>query len=424
MVINNSWTQVDPLMQAQGELVLKKLVESGFPSYFVGGCVRDELMCRPVHDMDIASSAKPEQVMALFDHVIPTGLQHGTVTVLMDNKFQFEVTTFRTESTYGDHRRPSSVQFVTDIIEDLKRRDFTMNAIARDINGQLTDPFAGAEDIKSKTLRCVGLASDRFDEDALRMLRAVRFASVFSFKPVKSLWAGLLAERAKLKYIAIERVRAELTRVVLGPDPLYGLALVERSQLYQYFKVPLLWSGYKNKTLLATLSITPADCPFVRWSLLFQGLGYSSSESLELMKSWTFSNEDAEGTSKLILFDELWREEVEKDHCTEDLRRCWIKLELELGKQSSEHWLLREALLQATGCYEQLLAWHREIVIHVPHQLSITGKDVLEVTQKQGGPWLGLLIKQLTYLVAVGDLPNDREILLKTASKEVIQNGI
>ena len=110
MTINNSWTQVNPLMQAQGELVLRRLVESGFPSYFVGGCVRDELMGRPVHDMDIASRATPEQVMVLFDHVIPTGLQHGTVTVLMENKFQFEVTTFRTEATYGDHRRPSSVQ--------------------------------------------------------------------------------------------------------------------------------------------------------------------------------------------------------------------------------------------------------------------------------------------------------------------------
>lgn len=424
MAINNSWTQVDPLMQAQGELVLRKLVDAGYPSYFVGGCVRDELMSRPVHDMDIASSATPEQVIALFEHVIPTGLQHGTVTVLMENKFHFEVTTFRTESTYGDHRRPSAVQFVTDITEDLKRRDFTMNAIARDVNGQLTDPFGGAKDIESKTLRCVGLASERFDEDALRMLRAVRFASVFSFRPVKSLWAGLLAEKAKLKHIAIERVRAELTRVVLGPDPLYGLALIKRSGLYHYFKVPMSWSGSINDDLLNTLPIAPADCPIIRWSLLLQGLSYSSSQSLDLMKSWTFSNEEAEGTSKLILFDELWHEQLAEDQELEPLRRSWIKLELELGKQSSEDWLKREGLLQSTGRYEQFLAWHKEISIHAPHQLCITGKDVLETTQKQGGPWLGQFLKKVTYLVAVGDLSNEKEILLEAANKEVIQNGI
>ena len=423
MTINNSWTQVNLLMQAQGELVLRRLVESGFPSYFVGGCVRDELMGRPVHDMDIASRATPEQVMALFDHVIPTGLQHGTVTVLMENKFQFEVTTFRTEATYGDHRRPSSVQFVTDITEDLKRRDFTMNAIARDINGQLTDPFGGANDIQSEILRCVGLASDRFDEDALRILRAIRFASVFSFKPVKSLWAGLLAERAKLKYIAIERVRAELTSVVLGPDPLYGLALIERSHLYRYFKVPFVWSGYKNIHLLTALATIPADCPSIRWSLLLQGIGYSSLQSLELMKSWTFSNEEAEGTSKLILFDELWQEQLATNQEPEAQRRGFIKLELELGKQTSEQWLMREEILQATGRYEQLMTWHEEIIIHAPNQLSITGKDVLEATQKQGGSWLGLFLKKITYLVAVGDLSNEKEILLEAASKEVIQNG-
>lgn len=418
----NQWNEVDPLMQAQGELVLRKLVDAGYPSFFVGGCVRDELMSRSVHDMDIASSAKPEEVIALFDHVIPTGLQHGTVTVMME-KIPFEVTTFRTESTYGDHRRPSSVEFVSDIIEDLKRRDFTMNAIARDVNGELTDPFGGVKDIETMTLRCVGKASERFDEDALRMLRAIRFASVFSFKPVKSLWVGLISERVKLKYIAIERVRAELEKVVLGPDPLYGLALLERSGLYQYFKVPLNWSGHKNLSLLTGIPLISAENPCLRWSLLMQGLGYTGLEAVNLMKSWTFSNEEVDLTTKLMTFDELWQQQMSTSQDEESLRNHWITLELQLGKLTATNWLEREKLLQLSDKYKLLSGWHHDIPIHEPGELNVNGQDLLADLGRQGGPWLGAILKELTYLVASGQLPNEKQDLLEWAQRKVSQDG-
>ncbi|MGG1611442.1 CCA tRNA nucleotidyltransferase, partial [Paenibacillus phoenicis] len=222
-------------MLAQGERVLRILRDGGHQAFFVGGCVRDELMGRPVHDMDIATSAKPDEVVRLFERTIPTGIQHGTVTVMMGDH-AFEVTTFRKESDYADYRRPTSVEFVDAVTEDLRRRDFTMNAIARGLEGELIDPFGGRMDIERGLIRCVGDAEERFAEDALRMMRAVRFASTFGFRPVLSLWKALLTGRDKLGYIAKERVRMELEKIVLGPDPLRGLALLERSGLLRYAK--------------------------------------------------------------------------------------------------------------------------------------------------------------------------------------------
>lgn len=165
------WTQADAEMAKQSERVLTQLNTHGFEAYWVGGCVRDELLGRAVDDMDITTSASPEQVMALFEDCIPTGLRHGTVTVRAGG-YYFEVTTFRTESDYRDNRRPAAVQFVQDIKEDLRRRDFTMNALAMDVNGTLVDPFGGQTDIKQELVRCVGLAVERFGED-VRVCRAV-----------------------------------------------------------------------------------------------------------------------------------------------------------------------------------------------------------------------------------------------------------
>lgn len=225
-------------MAASGEQVLRILETAGFRAYFVGGCVRDELMGRPVHDMDIATSAGPDQVMELFERTAPTGLAHGTVTVLMEGQ-SFEVTTFRKETGYKDHRRPSEVQFVDGIEEDLQRRDFTMNAIAMDLDGRLVDPYGGRRDIEHGWIRCVGKAEERFEEDALRMLRAIRFASVFGFKPLKSVWRALLAAKGSMAYIAAERIRSELERIVLGPLPQRGLALLARSGLLASAAAPL-----------------------------------------------------------------------------------------------------------------------------------------------------------------------------------------
>ena len=172
--------------------VLRRLENKGFKAYLVGGCVRDRLMGRPVHDVDIATSALPEEVMAVFSDMrtIPTGLKHGTVTVICGGS-QYEITTFRIDGGY-------SVQFTPDIREDLARRDFTMNAIAMDADGCIVDPFGGEEDIRRSVIRCVGEPERRFTEDALRILRGVRFASQLGFTIEAETERAMLSLRGRL----------------------------------------------------------------------------------------------------------------------------------------------------------------------------------------------------------------------------------
>ncbi|MEF2964320.1 CCA tRNA nucleotidyltransferase [Paenibacillus sp. M1] len=442
----NSWKMVDPLMRRQGENVLKRLRETGFQAYFVGGCVRDELMGRPVHDMDIATSAKPEEVIALFDRTVPTGIQHGTVTVLMNGQ-AFEVTTFRKEAEYEDHRHPSSVEFVEELTSDLRRRDFTMNAMACDESGRITDVFGGRRDIEAGVIRCVGDAAERFDEDALRMMRAVRFASVFAFRPAKSLWAALRGGRAKIAYIAMERIRAELEKIVLGPYPLRGLALLQRSGLLESVKAPVPQAALTalrdegRLTLLNALESFPPDAAEIRWSLLLQALGVPGEEAAGLMKKWTFSNAAAQGAADLLRFDEHWNAAREgSDGDLTLLRRHWIELELRFGKKIAASWLdRRETLLRSETGPEAAIGrsvaekldrlrreegrWHRETVVHTLGELAVTGGDILQYIGRKGGPWLGELMKELLFEVASGQLDNQRERLLEFAKVVVNEDG-
>lgn len=438
------WSQVDPLMLVQGEQVLRALRDGGHKAFFVGGCVRDEFMERPVHDMDIATSAKPEEVVRLFDRTVPTGIRHGTVTVLMEDH-AFEVTTFRKESDYADHRRPASVEFVDAVAEDLRRRDFTMNAMARGLDGELIDPFDGRSDIERGLIRCVGIAEERFEEDALRMLRAVRFASTFGFRPVKSLWRALLAGRGKLGYIATERVRMELDRIVLGPDPRRGLALLERSGLLRYAKAAqgaaaeaeltrrLLHREPPRRELLAVLPLLEAAPPALRWSLLLQALGVPGEAASPLLKSWTFPNQTALEAAGLVRFDEAW-EAIQAGALGErERRRGWIGLQVAFGREIAGLWLRRQqAVLQAavnggaerqagSSVLERAARWHREVQVHTLKDLAVSGGEVLQATGRKGGPWLGELMRELQLAVAAGELPNERQSLLEHVETVVKQ---
>ena len=191
---------------------LSALKESGYQAFLVGGCVRDELMEKKVHDIDIATSALPEQTAEIFEKlvVIPTGLKHGTVTVLFE-KTPVEITTFRTEGAYSDNRHPDFVRFSKSITDDLSRRDFTMNAIAKDENGILFDPFGGKEDIEKKLIRCVGNAEERFKEDALRILRALRFSAVLSFSIEEETARAIKKCKKLLHNLSPERIESELS---------------------------------------------------------------------------------------------------------------------------------------------------------------------------------------------------------------------
>lgn len=212
--------------------ILKTLEDSGHEAYAVGGCVRDILRGVVPDDYDITTSALPEDVMALFGNsAIPTGLKHGTVTV-KSSGIKCEVTTYRSEGGYSDHRRPDEVKFVSSIYEDLSRRDFTMNAIALSLRGDLIDPFDGASDIENRVIRCVGNAQVRFTEDALRMFRALRFSAVLKFEIDDTTLTAIEKCAHLATHLATERITVELQKALLGQnmhslEQMYSLGLMD-----------------------------------------------------------------------------------------------------------------------------------------------------------------------------------------------------
>ncbi len=198
--------------------VLFTLQSRGYPAYLVGGCVRDMLLGVRPHDWDVCTGARPEEVMAVFPKTRPTGLQHGTVTVI-DGSHALEVTTFRAEGEYSDHRHPDAVRFVTDLTADLSRRDFTINAMALSAEGVLTDPFGGRADLQKGVVRCVGDPEQRFEEDALRMFRALRFSARLGFRIDPATREAIRRKAPLAAALACERVREELEKLLLTRSP-------------------------------------------------------------------------------------------------------------------------------------------------------------------------------------------------------------
>ncbi len=213
--------------------VLGRLQEAGYEAYLVGGCVRDLVTGRVPNDWDVATQAIPAEVQRLFRKVIPTGVAHGTVTVLVPGG-QVEVTTYRVEAGYADGRRPDRVEFRRDLVEDLARRDFTVNAMAYDPkSGELRDPFGGLEDLARRTVRCVGDAVARFGEDGLRPLRAVRFATVLDFALDPATEAAIPGAVGVFRKVALERVRDEFLKLLLSPAVERGLRLLANTGLLE-----------------------------------------------------------------------------------------------------------------------------------------------------------------------------------------------
>ena len=197
--------------------VLEALNEAGFEAYLVGGCVRDSILGRPVFDWDITTSAEPEQVMAVFSayYCIPTGLQHGTVTVVSENH-NLEITTYRCDGEYTDNRHPNSVIFTKNLRDDLSRRDFTINAMCCDLNGNFVDIFGGMEDLDARIIRAVGDPDERFNEDGLRIMRCIRFASQLDFSVEEATRDAVFRNKHLLKNISRERIFAELMKLLTG----------------------------------------------------------------------------------------------------------------------------------------------------------------------------------------------------------------
>lgn len=200
------------------ENIIKTIEEAGFEAYAVGGCVRDSLLLREPDDWDITTSAKPEQIKALFRKTIDTGIAHGTVTVMMHHK-GYEVTTYRIDGEYEDSRHPKEVTFTLDLLEDLRRRDFTINAMAYNDRSGIVDAFCGMGDLDNKIIRAVGEPEARFEEDALRIMRAVRFSAQLGYEIEENTRKAIRALAGNLRHISAERIQVELVKLVQSPHP-------------------------------------------------------------------------------------------------------------------------------------------------------------------------------------------------------------
>ncbi|UOQ93559.1 CCA tRNA nucleotidyltransferase [Halobacillus shinanisalinarum] len=216
--------------------LLSCLEEAGYESHIVGGAVRDIVLGRPMGDIDIATSATPQQVMSVFSHVIPIGIDHGTVMVRYQSH-SFEVTTYRTEEGYTDFRHPDEVAFVNSIRKDLSRRDFTINAMAMNQNGDVIDPFHGKKDLSKRVIRAVGDAHTRFNEDPLRMMRAIRFASQLQFEVTEEVKQAIYNQASLLNHIAVERIAVEFEKLVAGKGYQNGIHLCDTLGVFSYLPI-------------------------------------------------------------------------------------------------------------------------------------------------------------------------------------------
>lgn len=252
-------------------LCCRTLWQAGFEAYPVGGCVRDLLLSRTPQDWDICTSALPQQVQALFPHTVPTGLAYGTVTVVLEDR-KMEVTTFRCEQAYRDGRRPESVSFVSSLAADLSRRDFTVNAMALAPDGAVIDPFGGQEDLERHTIRCVGDPAERFQEDRLRMFRAIRFAAQLDFTLHPELVHALEELGPQPHRLPAERIRPEVEKTLCAPAPHWAGLL---------FSSGLLPAPAVDTAPLAELP----TLPLLRWAGLASLLDETGTDPLPLLQS-------------------------------------------------------------------------------------------------------------------------------------------
>lgn len=291
----------------------KVFFQAGYKAYLVGGAVRDMLMKVPAHDWDVATNATPQDVIKLFKFVVPTGIEHGTVTVHYKGN-EIEVTTFRTEAGYSDGRHPDSINYAATIEEDLARRDFTMNAIAASLeDGIITDPYGGQDDIKNKLIRTVGAAHERFMEDGLRPVRALRFASKLGFSIEKNTYSEIFKKeiQAKAASISIERFRDEFEKIMASPKPSVGLKLLEESGLLDIF-IPefkicrgCIQSDYRAfhkfdvlDHLFYACDGAPADKLNVRLAALFHDIGKPAAK--KILHETVLDGEKNDGSKKEI----------------------------------------------------------------------------------------------------------------------------
>lgn len=375
---------------ASSRKVIKLLGDAGYEAVFVGGSVRDYLLGKDASDIDIATSASPEEVKQVFPNAIDVGIEHGTVMVIM-NREPIEVTTYRTESTYTDHRRPDEVKFVKSLKEDLRRRDFTINALALTLTGELIDPFGGRDDLNGQVIRAVGNAHDRFAEDALRMVRAVRFASVLGFEVEVSTRQAISDNAENIRHVSVERIKVEMDKLMKGKEPNKGFALIAETGLSRH--LPL----FPQDIRIISESV-PYESALEGWAALMLSGGFSASE---LARAYKLSNREKEFLSAVqAAFD---RRQMEC-YTTDD----YYRFTFDVLCAAEKIWQAFNP--SESGIPQHAIAMRQsELPIRSKDDLQVNGKDLMAWTGQRGGRWLGEWMDRIEKSVLHRECPNDTE---------------
>lgn len=375
--------------------ILQTIEQAGYEAYFVGGSVRDALLGLPIHDVDIASSAYPEEIKQIFHKTVDTGIQHGTVMVLQHG-IGYEVTTFRTESTYQDFRRPDHVTFVRSLAEDLKRRDFTVNALAARHDGTVVDLFGGINDLQAQVLKAVGDAHARFHEDALRMMRAVRFESQLDFCIEADTRQAIEANAALLEKISVERIATEFVKMMRGQARAAGLTDFVATGLSEH--APLFAGHQAQLQALVATDPAPITSDAVVWTLISAGLALPP---VKVMKAWKQANALSSTVQRAVaLLPQI------------AAKAPWPLFEA--GADGVEAAAYTQAYLQPGFDAQAILKAYAQLPIKSSQALAVNGGLLIKNGLKPG-PKLGQILHQLVVAVVTGKLANDQDTLLKVA---------
>ena len=426
------------------EKIINALYEAGYEAYAVGGCVRDSILGRIPNDWDITTSAKPEDVKKIFRRTVDTGLKHGTVTVLM-GKEMYEVTTYRIDGEYEDARHPKSVEFTSNLKEDLLRRDFTINAMAYNDSEGLVDIFGGMDDIERKTIRCVGNAKERFTEDALRLLRAVRFAAQLGYEIERETYEAIKELAPTLSKISAERIQTELNKTILSDNPAmlktaYELGLTKEflPEIDRCFEteqhnphhcytvgdhiIKSVESIEKNKTLRLSMLLHDIAKP-VCLTTDEKGIDHfhghqlkSADMSKEILRRLKYDNDTIDMVYKFVRYHD-----ERLDEGTKIMRRAMNRIGVEAFPDIFKVWeadLLAQSDYQREEKFERLRK-NKEAYAEVIAQnecvslknLAVSGKDLI-VKGIPSGPAIGELLNKMLEEVIENPKANDKEYLL------------
>ena len=377
--------------------VMQQLVDAGYEAYFVGGSVRDMLLHKPISDVDIATSATPQEVKEIFSHTVDVGIEHGTVMVI-HHKEGYEVTTFRTEEGYEDFRHPDKVTFVRSLEEDLKRRDFTINALAIGIDDQLMDFFDGIGDLERQCIRCVGDAKERFNEDALRMFRAVRFVGQLGFQVEEETKNAISLLKMNLSKVAVERMKVEFEKMIQSSYRKDALKLFVETGLYQACP---LFDG-KGEILLKLAEFPIKEMSVLQaWILFVDELKLSDKEVTHLLKSWKSSNEQIRD---VLVGYKTYRARKEEEWNFFLAYDCPYEVACEV-----EQLLIVQ---DKSSSMEGLEATYHSLPIRSMNDIHLNGHDIIRILKlDKKGPIIGQVLKTVEKMILEQSISNDAEVL-------------